>query len=257
MFETGTHPDLMQVRPEEKSQFIKIDQIRGLAEFLANKAHVDNGYKVVILKPAEGMNINAANALLKNLEEPAGKTLLILVSHQASGVMATIRSRCQLLVCHKPDIDIALDWLVQRLDSSERAEELLSLSGGAPLSAMALLNNDGLEQRRVLLEDLSGLLQGEFSALTVAARWQSYETPQIIDSLLQWVPMWSRSLASKEPIQKNLQDVLDWLGGAQLGSILRLYQRLQDIKRQLQSGANPNKQLLLESLLMEWVALKG
>ncbi len=257
MFAAGSHPDLMQVQPEEKSQFIKIDQVRELGGFLANKAHVDEGYKVVILKPAEGMNVNAANALLKNLEEPAGRTLMILVSHQSSGVMATIRSRCQLLVCHKPDHDEGLEWLSARLDSKERAEELLALSGGAPLSALALLSDDGLEQRRVLLEDLAGLLEGRVSPLAVAARWQSYEIPQIIDCLLKWLPMWSRGLATEESIQQNLQGVMDWLRVDQLQPLLRFYQRLQDTKRQLQSGSNPNKQLLLETLLMQWVSLRA
>ena len=75
----GTHPDMKYLQPEEGAQMIKVDQVRAVVQFL-DQTSQQGGYKVAILSPAEAMNINAANALLKNLEEPAGKTLLILVT---------------------------------------------------------------------------------------------------------------------------------------------------------------------------------
>ena len=74
---------------------IKVDQVRALIEDLSKTAQ-QGGYKVVVLEPAEAMNTNAANALLKSLEEPAANTLLVLVCHTPSAVLPTIRSRCQI-----------------------------------------------------------------------------------------------------------------------------------------------------------------
>src|SRR5690606_18188179 len=74
LLDAGTHPDLLVVCPEEGGKQIKVDQIREVSRFVANTAQ-QGGYKIIVLQPAEAMNINAANALLKNLEEPAGKTI--------------------------------------------------------------------------------------------------------------------------------------------------------------------------------------
>ena len=74
------HPDLIVISPEEGAKGIKVDQVRALIEDLGKTAQ-QGGYKVVVLEPAEAMNANAANALLKSLEEPAASTLLILVCH--------------------------------------------------------------------------------------------------------------------------------------------------------------------------------
>ncbi|MCV6606274.1 MAG: DNA polymerase III subunit delta', partial [Porticoccaceae bacterium] len=81
-------PDLKRVAPEEAGKAIKIDQIRALCDFMAKTAQ-QGGWKVALIEPAEAMNVNAANALLKTLEEPSNNTLLILVCHQLSRVPAT------------------------------------------------------------------------------------------------------------------------------------------------------------------------
>ena len=74
LFTAGSHPDVTYLEPEEKGKAIKIDPVRKLCESLSKTAQ-QGGWKVAIIAPAEAMNINAANALLKNLEEPQGKTL--------------------------------------------------------------------------------------------------------------------------------------------------------------------------------------
>ncbi|MFG1488548.1 DNA polymerase III subunit delta', partial [Oceanospirillum sp. HFRX-1_2] len=76
LFHAGTHPDLMEVMPESEGKQIKIEQIRKLQTF-ANKTAQQGGFRVVVLQPADAMNINAANALLKNLEEPGNNVLFI------------------------------------------------------------------------------------------------------------------------------------------------------------------------------------
>ncbi len=100
-----THPDFMLVKPEEKSHAIKIDQIRLMSEKLSKTAH-DGGYQIVIISPADAMPVQAANALLKTLEEPAGKVILFLIDDQKSILPATIISRCQTLFFSGDHIDL-------------------------------------------------------------------------------------------------------------------------------------------------------
>ncbi|MFO6082911.1 DNA polymerase III subunit delta', partial [Pseudomonas aeruginosa] len=89
----GTHPDYFVLEPEEAEKPIRVDQVRDLVGFVVQTAQL-GGRKVVLLEPAEAMNVNAANALLKSLEEPSGDTVLLLISHQPSRLLPTIKSRC-------------------------------------------------------------------------------------------------------------------------------------------------------------------
>ena len=111
--QAGSHPDFLSLQPEEKSKFIKVDQIRSLCESMA-KTSQQGGWKVAVIFPAETMNIAASNALLKSLEEPEPNTLIILVSSRLSTIPMTIRSRCQIQSSAIPSTDIAQQWLGQR-----------------------------------------------------------------------------------------------------------------------------------------------
>lgn len=98
--QANTHPDFIFIAPEEKNHSIKIDQIRELGEKLSRTAH-HSGYQVVVISPADAMPVQAANALLKTLEEPTGKVIIFLVDNQKSILPATIMSRCQKIFFNK------------------------------------------------------------------------------------------------------------------------------------------------------------
>jgi DNA polymerase-3 subunit delta' len=95
------HPDLMLLRATEDSRQIRIEQVRELTAELALTSHA-GGYKVALVTPAEALNRFAANALLKTLEEPPARTLLILVTTQPSRLPPTVLSRCQRLRLRAP-----------------------------------------------------------------------------------------------------------------------------------------------------------
>src|SRR6185312_9049826 len=92
LMQAGSHPDFYQIEPEETGKTIRIDQIRELISEL-NQTAQQGGYKIAIIAPAEAMQMGAANALLKTLEEPAANTLIMLVSNQPGLLAATLRSR--------------------------------------------------------------------------------------------------------------------------------------------------------------------
>lgn len=151
---TGAHPGLLHLtRPfDEKAkkfkQVITADEIRKVGRFLSLRTH-DGGYRVVIVDPADDMNRNAANALLKNLEEPPSKVLFILISHSPGRLLPTIRSRAQVIKVH-PLADQAVIDVLGQFDhplpaSADEQAQMLARSAGSPRSALTLTLNGGLE----------------------------------------------------------------------------------------------------------------
>lgn len=172
LLRAGTHPDLVQVHPEEEGKSISIDQIRELRDGVTLCSHA-GGFKVVVIHPADRMTVAAANALLKTLEEPSGRAVLMLVTSRLSSLLATVRSRCQRLDFAVPAREQALGWLQSQLEPAavKDAAVLLALAQGAPLRAVDLSAQGALEQRKRLLEELHGVALGKSDPVSVAERW--------------------------------------------------------------------------------------
>src|SRR5215510_16569291 len=135
----GTHPDLMAIERQEDATQIKVEQVRALGEALSLKS-LRGGYKAALITEADALNANAANALLKTLEEPQPRTLLVLCATRASRLPATIVSRCQRLMIPLPSREAALEWLRQ-VKPLEHWPRILDHAAGAPLLALELENS--------------------------------------------------------------------------------------------------------------------
>jgi len=155
---SGNHPDLRRIEPEalsnqrseddapkterigrgtraaKPSLEIKIDQIRELSDFLYVGSHRGRR-RVAIVHPAEAMNVHAANALLKGLEEPPSGAMFLLVSHQAARLPPTILSRCVTVAVPRPAEEAALAWLEGQGQSRDMAK-WLAFAGGSPRAAL-------------------------------------------------------------------------------------------------------------------------
>jgi DNA polymerase-3 subunit delta' len=247
----GTHPDLCVVRPEDGSRVIKIDQVRRLTEFVS-KTSQQGGMKLIVIEPVEYLNINAANALLKSLEEPSAGTLLLLVSHVPSQVMATIRSRCQKIDFALPDKAAALEWLTPLSAGLADPSYLLACAGGAPVAARALMEGDQLDARQQLAQALVDIAKQQVSPLDVAAKLSKREPLDVLANIMQWLQMGIRQQTEEAD---NLEPVVLVLADVPQMTVFRFWDKLVVVKRQLLSMANPNKQLLLEELLLDWQAL--
>ena len=198
-FASGNHPDFRLIQPEalapaieeaeagegaeegkkKPSKQIKIEQIRALSDFLNIGSH-RNGYRVVLISPAEAMNPGSANALLKSLEEPSGGVIFLLVSHQPSRLLATVRSRCHALALSLPSRELSLRWL--REQGSRATPAALAFAGDAPLEVVALSDEEA-ETRRRLFELLS---QPECSALGLADFCQRLQPSGVVNWMLKW-----------------------------------------------------------------------
>lgn len=140
-FLAGNHPDLRRLEPEilwaekpdKPSSEIKVDQIRELADFLYIGSHRGR-LRVALVHPAEDMNENAANALLKGLEEPPAGAVFILVSHRPAQLLPTVRSRCVAVPVPLPPPEAAMEWLVEK--GVKEPQRWLAYAGGAPLRAL-------------------------------------------------------------------------------------------------------------------------
>lgn len=188
-FLAGSHPDFRRVEPEslardtgeanedevvpaskgaKPSTEIKIDQVRGLDNFLNLRSH-RGGRRVALVRPAEDMNPNAANALLKGLEEPPGAASFVLVSHRPSSLLATIRSRCVALAMPAPDRAAAQAWLESQ--GASQAGTWLAFASGSPLRALALSQGvaGGLDRKR------RALAEGNLEALVAVSNREDVE----------------------------------------------------------------------------------
>jgi DNA polymerase III subunit delta' len=223
-----------------------------VSEFVSKTAQ-QGGRKVVVVAPAEAMNVNSANALLKSLEEPAGDTTLVLVSHTPSQVMPTIRSRCQQLAFPIPPREHSLQWLSKVVTAGVEPEKLLDMVAGAPLSARDLLEGDRLEQRGNVEQQLLSVANMQLSPLDAAKNWSSMDVLEIVEWILLWLHQGAVKVSTQDAGQSDSVPAL--LAQLQPSLIFRFQDKLIIVKRQLLSGANPNKQLVLEELLLDWSAL--
>jgi DNA polymerase III subunit delta' len=162
LVQSGAHPRLFILRrgPNEKgdalSAQITVDPVRRLKNFFHLSA-ADGGRRVVIVDSADDMNRNAANALLKELEEPPARTTLLLISHQPSRLLPTIRSRCRELRCEILDSEAMQLAIAQAGVDLEQSHALGVLSGGSVGGAIALANMDGLALYGALIQLFAGL----------------------------------------------------------------------------------------------------
>lgn len=161
----GVHPAVLHLaRPfdQDGKRFktaITVDEVRRVNRFLSMTTH-DGGYRIVIVDPAEDMNTNAANALLKNLEEPPKRSLFVLVSHLPGRLLPTIRSRCQAFrfqPLSDEELLGVLEKIGEEVPTQQKArEKLLERAGGSPRNAILMTRYGGTELADTIDELLSG-----------------------------------------------------------------------------------------------------
>ncbi|MDX1625407.1 MAG: DNA polymerase III subunit delta' [Wenzhouxiangellaceae bacterium] len=198
LIESGTHPDFFRVGVLEDKTEILVDQVREFIESITLTPALGDR-RVGLIDPADRLNENAANALLKTLEEPAGNVWIVLVTEREDRLPVTIRSRCQRLYVPVPDRRAALDWLSARHDDHDAAELdlALDLADGAPLLAHRWLEDEGLERGTAVRDALLACGRPDFDEAGVIAAWK--ERPaEAWDWLARWSEAFLRQALSGE-----------------------------------------------------------
>lgn len=251
----GSHPDLHWLRPPEDKKSVGVDQVRETCEKLAMTS-MRKGFRIAIVQPAQAMTISAQNALLKTLEEPAPRTLLMLVTSRPSRLLPTLRSRCQRLEIACPTAAVARAWL-ERETGGPVPEGLLDIAGGAPLRALEIAPHfealDG--QMTALVEDL---LAGRIEACAAAADMMGEGLPARLDWLESWLALVIRSRTSPTATHLTVKGgpVLQRTAvEVNISIAFRLVDRVREVRRLLEGSAAA--QLLVEALLVEASGLPG
>ena len=177
------HPDLHRVRPEEEKRSISVDQIRAMTGDIVLTPHVARS-KLVIIEPAESMTMEAANALLKTLEEPTPNTYIFLLAARLGPLPATIRSRCQHLALKAPAAEDVLEWCRSGGLDPER------LPPGAPLDAPVaiarLLSDEEItKEYNQLYKDINSFYEGKTDPHSVAQSWSKGNTDLALGCLIR------------------------------------------------------------------------
>lgn len=149
-FNDESHPDFRLISPEQegnsedesvttkktkKKTQISVAQIRELSDFLGLSSHQTQGLRIILINPAEALNLASANALLKMLEEPAPGVIFILLAHQIQRLLPTILSRCHKVSMSVPDETQALAWL--KMQNVKNAEQQLAYFEGSPIKVLS------------------------------------------------------------------------------------------------------------------------
>ena len=281
-FEQGGHPDLCLVEPEALSELsddistrvrsdigvnneirasntkskkkpskqISIAQIRALADLVNMSSH-RGGYKIILIHPVETMNVAAANALLKSLEEPPPQTLFILVTHRPHYLLPTLRSRCRQIAMPVPDFNQAVDWLEQQ--GVKNPKTSLAAVGYAPLAALEYNDSGYFVQHDAFIKSISALKN--FNPISLAEEMQKTDLPTVVNWLQKWCyDLMSFRLSgriryhlSKQATIKVLAPVIDPI---QLSRYLR---SLINMQRLSHHPLNPR--LFLEEILISYAML--
>jgi DNA polymerase III subunit delta' len=192
-FSQGNHPDFRLIVPEslapesqeegaeagkKRSEQIRVEQVRELADFLAVGTH-RAGFRVILIYPAEAMNANTQNALLKSLEEPPPATVFLLVTAQPDRLLPTVRSRCLKFVLAPPELAAALRWLKEQ--GVAHPESALAAVGGAPLAALKAAESEA--ERLAFVE---GIRRPRFDPITLAEMVQRVPPWDLVGWLQRW-----------------------------------------------------------------------
>ena len=255
-FEAGVHPDFRRVTLQEKTgkegetrmaTAIEVDQAREAVDFVQLSTY-RAGFRVVLVNPADSLNLAAANALLKVLEEPPLNTVFVLVSDQPRRLLPTIRSRCTRVDIGLPPLDEAAQWLAEQ--GVDDALNLLALSGGTPLDAQRWADSGELDERRTVLESLAR--PDRLDPVTLGERWKAV-SPQAWHNLAyKWLgDLLAVRLQGRVQFNRDFADVLEKLGSkADLAKLMALARTQANEGRIL---AHPlNRALQLEAWLIQY-----
>ncbi|MCK7609336.1 DNA polymerase III subunit delta' [Acinetobacter portensis] len=169
-----THPNYVYISTDEDNKKqnakIKIEKVRDLQPFVQQTV---DGWRVIVIEPAEALNIASSNALLKTLEEPGERTILILLADHYLKLPATIRSRLQHFALDRIDHNQAAHFLFEHLAEEFHSQIplLLNLSNQMPLFALELAEKDWVGKRSLFIQDWQKLVIQKNMPMAISSKW--------------------------------------------------------------------------------------
>ncbi len=272
LFQSGSHPDFHSITTEQDSasaryplisqysnryqdsverdrktrhgRVINIDQIRLLIERFSTFSHL-SGTKVALIHPADRMNMNAANALLKLLEEPPEHSVLILATSEPGRLPATVRSRCMEQPLTRPDTKSSLKWLAQ-FATAESGMMALHLANGGPVEARYLIDQGYLDQHEEYLRGVMGMYNRQIGAVDLAGQLAKLDFEIILKWFQRFVVDWiAWRIAGVEPYWSG--QVVGDRKKESVEKLCSLYDKITDYRKI--SREPLNEQLAIEEIV--------
>ena len=256
LIEKMQHPDFSVVQAEEAGRALKVDQIRELQRTLSLSPY-EATYKIALLLRFEEANPNAANALLKTLEEPPPQVIMLLTASDAEALLPTIISRCEVIRLRPLSIEQVSEGLQTRWGlPAEDAHLLAHLSGGRPGYALNLSQNpEVLEQRQSQLDEHQRLLSASRVERFSYAEELSKDKPILQSTLQTWLTFWRdvmlRTAGSSAPLTNiDRESEIDSLAGKVVlataqTTVNQLERSIEQIERYI------NARLVTEVLMLD------
>ncbi len=252
-FDSGSHPDFIPIDPD--GQVTKIAQIRELRRILSMKPF-EARLRVVVISKAHTLNQEASNALLKVLEEPPYRTILILITPQISDLLSTIVSRCQHIRFHPIPVKLLAAELKQDLAMDQKEAELMaSMANGSFSRAMVLKNSDWIFRRDWIIKETENMDTGSVAViLALAEKMSKSKDKESIHDLLEMMKTWYRDLviAKYDPdkiINKDLmENVRNVSQRYHQNTLMDRISAVQQAQKEIDANVNPR--LVLENLFL-------
>ena len=253
--EAMQHADLAIVQAESEGGTLKVDQIREARRMLTLKPYQVN-YRVALFLRFQEANDNAANALLKTLEEAPSYAVLILTADNPEQLLPTIVSRCEVLRLRPLKIEEVQKALEARGLETSKAKLIAHISGGRFGYALRLIEDEFLlEKREERLNDLQSLISASRVEKFAYADKLSRDKESMRQAMLIWLSYWRdvmlRSAQAKTPlvnIDRNVE-IEDLSGRLDLAVAHRTVSALEDVLEKMER--NVNSRLLAEVLLLD------
>ncbi len=249
---SGNHPDVIQIKPS--GTWIKIDQIRDLIKMLSYKPH-EAMKRVVVIESADTMNPEAGNALLKMLEEPPDKTMLILTSDDASTLLPTIVSRCRHIRFNPVPISHIKTYLMETFDiKDDIASQAAWMAEGSLSRAVDMKNTAWINRRQWLVHEVSGLSSKPLN-MVLSFSERLFKKKDMLQDSLDIISSFLRDLAvfhfdPESVINQDLKDIIARASGnASVGLFIEKFNAVQTARKKIAS--NGNVRLTLETLALQ------
>ena len=248
---SDTHPNYVHITTDEENKKqnakIKIEKIRDLLPFVQQTGE---GWRVILIEPAEALNLSSSNALLKTLEEPGERVVLILLADHYLKLPATIRSRLQHFALDRISYEQATSYLNEHLSEIAEVQPdlLLGLSNDMPLQAIEIAKSDWFTKRQIFLNDWLKIVAQKSMPLFFSGKWQKELSFSDFIVLFEYLLGDLICVKLNQP-QKNTDLDFDQLSPYyDLESLFNIYSELQQAKKLVEQ--NVQSQLIIDQLFI-------
>ncbi|HBU88993.1 DNA polymerase III subunit delta' [Acinetobacter oleivorans] len=248
---SDTHPNYVHITTDEENKKqnakIKIEKIRDLLPFVQQTGE---GWRVILIEPAEALNLASSNALLKTLEEPGERVVLILLADHYLKLPATIRSRLQHFALDRISYEQATSYLNEHLSEIAEVQPdlLLGLSNDMPLQAIEIAKSDWFTKRQIFLNDWLKIVAQKNMPLFFSGKWQKELSFSDFIVLFEYLLGDLICVKLNQPQKNTDLDFDQLIPYYDLESLFNIYSELQQAKKLVEQ--NVQSQLIIDQLFI-------